>query len=137
MDRTHRCYTRRLGASAVRRVRIGAAALLLGMALAPTCRADSSLQSAAPGGGPLSASAHLDFRVTVLASLALSAQASGVRVQGNSGVLTLQRGASTSDGGDGRAPVTSVQLQPHRQVVDTALGTPGFARGDLVTIASP
>lgn len=135
MDRTHRCINRPPWDRPVRRAGIGAAALLLGMALAPACRADSSLQSGPPGGGALSASAHLDFRVTVLPSLSMSTLASGVRIQANSGVLTLQRGEMRA--GDGRAPATSAQLQPHRQVVDTSMRTTAFAAGDLVTIASP
>ena len=135
MDRTHRCINRPPWDRPVRRAGIGAAALLLGMALAPACRADSSLQSGPPGGGALSASAHLDFRVTVLPSLSMSTLASGVRIQANSGVLTLQRGEMRA--GDDRAPATSAQLQPHRQVVDTSMRTTAFAAGDLVTIASP
>ena len=135
MDRTHRCINRPPWDRPVRRAGIGAAALLLGMALAPACRADSSLQSGPPGGGALSASAHLDFRVTVLPSLSMSTLASGVRIQANSGVLTLQRGEMRA--GDGRAPAASAQLQPHRQVVDTSMRTTAFAAGDLVTIASP
>ncbi len=135
MDRTHRCINRSPRDRLSRRAGIGATALLVGLALAPACQADSSLQSGPAGGGALSASAHLDFRVTVLSSLAMSTLAGGVRIQANSGVLTLQRSAMGT--GDGRAPTTSTQLQPHRQVVDTSMRTLAYAAGDLITIASP
>ncbi len=113
----------------------GGAALLLAAALAPPCRADSTLSSSATGGGPLTASAHLDFRITVLPTLGLAMQASGVRIQGNSGVLTLQRDAV--DAWDGRAPATSAQLRPHRQVVDTSVRGPSASSAELITVASP
>ena len=136
MNREHRCTTRRLRLSIGHRVLLGAAPLLLAAALAPmACRADSTLQSASPTGGPVTASAHLDFRVTILPSLALSTQAGSVRIQGNSGALTLQR--DTSDAWDGRAPNGSAQLRPRRQVIDAAMHPSAFAGSDLITIASP
>jgi hypothetical protein len=110
-----------------------AASLLLAMALAPSCRADATLQVTASGRGPLSASAHVDFRITVLPSLGLSAQASGLRIQGNSGVLTLQRGPREA----GTAPTVSTALRPHRQVTDISLLASAVASSELVTIASP
>ena len=135
MDRTHRCIDRSPRDRLIQHIGIGATALLLGLALAPACRADSSLQSGPPGGGALSASAHLDFRVTVLPTLSMSTLANGVRIQANSGVLTLQR--DSIGAGDGRAPTTSTQLQPRRRVVDTSMRSTAFAAGDLITIASP
>lgn len=107
-----------------------AAPLLIAMALVLPCRADATLQVSTSGNGRLSASAHVDFRITVLPSLGLSAQAGGLRVQGNSGVMTLQRGPREA----GKAPTTRTQLQPKRQVVDTELLAAG---SELVTIASP
>ena len=112
-----------------------AAALLLGASLAQPCRADSTLQAGAPNSGPLAGTAHLDFRITVLPSLALSTQGPGVRIQGNSGVLTLQR--SRTDAPDGRTPTSSTQLSPRHQVVDTAMHASNVEGGSLVTIASP
>ena len=135
MDSEQPCSTREPRCSLDRLLRLGAAPLLLAAALAPACRADSTLQAAAPGTGPVSASAHLDFRVTVLPTLALATQAGGVRVQGNSGTLTLQRDSSAA--WDGRAPNASTSLRPRRQVVDAALPTPPLAGSDRVTIASP
>ena len=135
MDRRHRCTTRRPRPTIGRLALFGAAPLLLAVALVPPCRADSTLLTASPTSGPLTASAHLDFRVTVLPSLALSTQATGVRIQGNSGVLTVQR--SPSDAWDGRAPTGSAQLRPRHQVIDTSMHTSDFAGSDLITIASP
>ncbi|MDE2629047.1 MAG: hypothetical protein KGL99_18015 [Burkholderiales bacterium] len=135
MDRTHRCINRPTHDRLARRAGVRAAALLLGLALAPVCRADSSLQSGAPGGAALSASAHLDFRVTVLPSLSMSTLASVVRIRANSGALTLQR--DQIGAADGPVRATSAQLQPHRQVVDTSMRSTAFAAGDRITIASP
>jgi hypothetical protein len=113
----------------------GAVPLLLAAALVPTCYADSTLQTAAAGHGPITASAHLDFRITVLPSLALSTHGSGVRIQANGGTLTMQRDAR--DAWDGRAPMASAQLQPRHRVIDTGIPASVSDRGDLVTIASP
>lgn len=107
-----------------------AAPMLIALAMALPCRADSTLHVTASGRGPLSASAHVDFRITVLPSLGLSAQAGGMRVQGNSGVMTLQRGPREAGG----VLTASTQLQPKRQVVDTELLAAG---NELITIASP
>jgi hypothetical protein len=114
--------------------RIGAASLLA-VALHSASRAESTLQTAASGTGAVSAPAHLDFRVTVLPSLGLSLQPGGVRIQANSGVLTLQRDARSA--WDGRAPTGSLQLRPRHQVTDTSMQASAFAGGELVTIASP
>ena len=117
-------------------LRLLAAPLLLAAAFVPDARADSTLQSAAAGSGPISASAHLDFRITVLPSFGLAIKpGGGVRVQGNSGALTLQR--DHSEAWDGRAPNTSSQVRPRHQVIDTAVPTPTLAGTDRITIASP
>ena len=116
-------------------LRIALALLLIGAAAAPTCRADSQVRSAPASRGPLSASAHVDFRVTVLPSLALSMQAQGAQVRGNAGVLTIQ--SSRSDIDDGAAPSSSLQLRPRNLVIDTALPRPAILASDIVTIASP
>jgi hypothetical protein len=135
MDRTHRCTLRRPLPAIRASMTLGAVPLLLAAAFAPTCYAESTLQTAAPGNGPITASAHLDFRITVLPSLALSTHANGVRIQANGGVLTLQRDAR--DAWDGRAPMASAQVQPRHRVIDAALPASAPDRGDLVTIASP
>jgi hypothetical protein len=114
---------------------LGAAPLLLAIALISPCHADSSLQAASATGGPLTASAHLDFRVTVLPSLALAARGSTVLIQGNSGVLTLQR--SETENSDGMAPSASTQLLPRHQVIDTSMQASAFAGTKLLTVASP
>ena len=116
-------------------LRAALAVLLIGAAAASTCRADSQARSAPASRGPLSASAHLDFRVTVLPSLALSMQAQGAQVRGNAGVLTVQSSRSNVDGG--AAPSSSLQLRPRNLVVDTALPRSSILANDVVTIASP
>lgn len=134
MDRTQRCRVHSMQPTVVTAMRL-AAVLLLAAALHSVSRAESTLQTAAPGSGAISASAHLDFRVTVLPSLALSAQPSGVRIQANGGVLTLQRDARGA--WDGRAPTGSEQLRPRHRVIDTSMHTSVFAGSELITIASP
>jgi hypothetical protein len=111
------------------------ATLLLAVALVSASHAESTLLTAASSGRTLQASGHLDFRVTVLPVMALSAQASGLRIQGNGGVLTVQRDGA--GGWDGRAPESSTQLRPQGRVVDAAMQVSAFGRGDLITIASP
>lgn len=116
-------------------LRIALALLLIGAVAASTCRADSQVRSTPASGGPLSASAHVDFRVTVLPSLALSMQAQGAQVRGNAGVLTVQ--SSRSDTDDGAAPSSSRQLRPRNLVIDTALPRAAILANDVVTVASP
>ncbi len=135
MDRNNAQESERVDLGAGRVYRLGAIAGLLAAALVSPCHADSALRSASGGSGAISGSAHLDFRITVLPSLSLSAQGAGYRVQGNSGVLTLQHSRVGAE--DGRAPANSAQLSPRRQVVDTALRTASPDTGDLVTVASP
>lgn len=106
---------------------------LLGAAAASTCRAESQVRSTSQG--PMSASAHVDFRVTVRASLALSMRAQGAQVRGNTGVLTLQSSRSGVD--DGATPGSSQQLRPRNLVIDTAMPRSAVEAGDVVTIASP
>lgn len=134
MDRMHRCTCRHSRLPRRTLTLLAAAPLLLAAAFVKPCRAESTLASASPGAGPLTATAHLDFRVIVLPSMGLSTQASGVRIQGNSGAMTVQHG--TSAVWDGQAPASSAQLQPHQRVIDRLLPTPA-AGGDLITIASP
>ena len=114
-------------------LRVMCAVLLIGAAVASSSRADSQLQST-PGGGALSASSHLVFRVTVLPSLALSMQAQGAQILGNAGVLTVQYSSGAPV--DGAAPSRSTQIRPRHVVVDAALprGTNGQ---ELVTLAAP
>lgn len=109
--------------------------LLIGAALASPARADSQLQSAPATGRAPAATAHLDFRVTVLPSLSLSMQSSGLRVQGTGGALTVQR--SLRDAPDGSAPRSHALLRPRHQVIDSALPQSGLRGAELVTIASP
>ena len=116
-------------------LRAALAVLLIGAAAASTCRADSQVRSAPASRGPLSVSAHVDFRLTVLPSLALSMQAQGAQVRGNTGVLTIQ--SSRSDVDDGAAPSSSLQLRPRNWVIDTALPRGAILASDIVTIASP
>lgn len=118
-----------------RDLRISLALLMIGAAAASICRADSEVRSAPVSRGPLSASAHVDFRVTVLPSLALSMQAQGAQVRGNAGVLTVQ--SSRSDTDDGAAPSSSRQLRPRNLVIDTALPRAAILANDVVTVASP
>ncbi len=116
-------------------LRMALTVLLIGAAAASTCRADSQLRFAPAGGAPLSASAHLDFRVTVLSSLSLSMQAQGAQVRGNTGVLTVQSSSGGID--DGAAPSSSQQLRPRNVVVDTTLPGAAIPANSVVTIASP
>ena len=135
MDSTGENNMGRAPAIGARDLRAAIAVLLIGAAAASTCRADAQLQSAPPGRGPLSASAHLDFRVTVLPSLALSMQAQGAQIRGNAGVLTVQHSRAALI--DGSAPNSSVQLRPRNLVIDAALPRATSHGSDLVTIASP
>lgn len=118
-----------------RDLRIALALLLVGAASASTCRADSQVRSTPASDGPLSASAHIDFRVTVLPSLSLSMQAQGAQVRSNAGVLIIH--GSRRDTDDGAAPSTSLQLRPRNLVIDTALPRGVILANDVVTIASP
>lgn len=135
MDCTLRWADRRAQRRAHQFARRSAAAVLFGGVLLTSSHADSTLRASTANAGPLTASAHLNFRITVLPSLALSSAGPALRAQGNSGVLTLQR--SQLDESDGRAPVGSAQLRPHRQVVDVMLRTSSFGGSNLITIASP
>jgi len=124
MDRTHCCIARKPQPASARTTccaGLASAALLL-LALATHCRADSAQQHGARAGTGVSASAHLDFRVVVLPSVALSMQANGWGAQGNSGVLTVQR--SVAKAPDSRLPRASVPM-------------PTVAGGELITIAAP
>jgi hypothetical protein len=108
---------------------------LLLFGLLPAGHSDSTFKTAPAGAGPLSATAHLDFRVTILPSLGLALQGQGLRVQGNSGPLTLQSNNASS--WDGRAPSSSVQLRPRLQVIDAAIPAAQFNNGALITLAAP
>lgn len=123
----------RVRAKPCAQLRTAAAVFLIGIAAASTCRAESQARSASQG--PISASAHVDFRVTVRPSLALSMRAQGAQVRGNAGVLTLQ--SSRSGGDDGVTPGSSQQLRPRNFVIDTAMPRSAVEVGDLVTVASP
>lgn len=114
--------------------RHAAVLLLAGAAVAP-CRADSQLQATPSRQGAISTSAHIDFRVTVPPSFGLSMQASGLRVQGNGGALTVQR--SQRDAADGSSPSSHALLRPRHHVIDTTLPLSSLGRAELVTIASP
>ena len=113
----------------------GTALTALALGLASVCHAESALQTSSSSGRSLNASAHLDFRITVLPVLALSAQTSGLRIQGNGGVLTVQR--DPVGRWDGRSPDSSIQMRPQGQVVDAAMHASTFGQGELITIASP
>ncbi len=110
-----------------------AAATALLFSFFPAGHTDSTFKTAP--GGPLSASAHLDFRITIPPSLALSMQGQGLHVQGNGGVLTLQSNSALV--WDGRAPNRSVQLRPRQQVIDVAIPAAQFGSAALITIAAP
>lgn len=118
-----------------RRARRGAAALALLVGFLPAGRTDSTFKTAPAGGAPVSASAHLDFRITVLPSLGLALSAQGLRVQGSGGALTVQ--GNTGSAWDGSAPSRSVQLRAPRQLIDTTIPTSQFGANALITIASP
>ena len=109
--------------------------ILLALGLASQSHAESALQTAPSSGRSLNASARLDIRVTVLPVLALTAQASGLRIQGNGGVLTVQRDLAGQ--WDGRAPSASTQVRPQGRVIDTAVLVSRLDTSDLITIASP
>lgn len=134
MDRAQRCHTASTRTPRVTASRFGAV-LVLAAVLPSGSRAESALQTAAPGGRAVSASAHLDFRITVLPSLGMSVLPNGVHLQANSGALTLQHDAGGA--WDGRPPTGSLQLRPRNQVTDTSLQASAFAGGELITIASP
>lgn len=110
-----------------------AAVLALAFSFFPAGHTDSTFKTAPAG--PLSASAHIDFRITILPSLALSLQPQALHVQGTGGVLTLQ--SSSALAWDGRAPTRSVQLRPRQQVVDTSIPAAQFGSAALITIAAP
>ena len=122
--------------SPLRRVAVdawGVVVLTLG-GFAAQCHAESTQQQGLAAGAALSASAHIDIRVIVLPTLALSTQAAGWRIQGNSGALTLQRSAAGA--ADGQAPGASLQVSPRRRTTDTTVSL-GAAGSELVTVASP
>ncbi len=122
-------------AHAGRRAKRWAAALALCIGCLPVARTDSTFKTAPAGGGPVSASAHLDFRITILPSLGLALSPQGLRVQGSGGALTLQANAGAA--WDGTAPSRSVQLRAPRQLIDTTIPTGQFSGSALITIASP
>jgi hypothetical protein len=134
MDRTPRFRKYRWPQDQARRLQRCAVGMVLALGFLPIGRTDSTFATMPVGKGPLSATAHLDFRVTVLPTLALSMQPTGVHVQGSGGPLMLQ---SHSTHGDGRAPASSTQLRPHRHVVDTTIPNSQFSSGALITIAAP
>ena len=134
MDRAERCQMHSARLTRSTALRFGAV-LLLAAALHSAPHAESTLQTAASSSGAISTSAHLDFRVTVLPSLGFSALTDGVRIQANSGVLTLQHDARGA--WDGRVPAGSVQLRPRHQVIDTSMPASAFAGSELITITSP
>jgi hypothetical protein len=110
-----------------------ALALLAGACAA--CRADASVRTAAAGSGALSASAHLDFIVTVLPSLALSSLSTGVRVQSNLSALSVQRSALGA--ADGQPPSATLTLPYTHRGVDASVPAPSAAGTDVLTVASP
>jgi uncharacterized protein (DUF2345 family) len=127
MSRTN-CLTRKKPQATTGSMSVhGLAFFLLLSVIAPACRAESALQSSSPRHGPIAASAQLDFRITVLPSLSLAAQAGGLRVQANSGTLTMQRDGASA----------STQLRPSHRVVDAELRSPALDAGERITIASP
>lgn len=89
--------------------------------------AESSLRS---GAGPISASAHLDFRVTVLPSLSLALRADGAVVRANEGRVYLV-GEAAQGGTRAFAVPRGVR------VTDEVLERDRLAGSALVTIASP
>lgn len=117
-----------------RRAKRCAAALAL-LVFLPAGRTDSTFRTAPAGGGPVSASAHLDFRITILPSMGLALSAQGMRVQGSGGALTLQ--GSPASAWDGLAPNRSLQLRAPRQFIDTTIPSGQFGANALITIASP
>lgn len=123
----------RVLALACEQLRRAAGMLLISAAAASTCRAETQVRSASQG--PMSASAHVDFRVTVRPSLALSMWPQGALVRGNAGVLTLQSSRSGVD--DGATPGSSQQLRPRNLVIERTMSRSAVEAGDLVTIASP
>jgi hypothetical protein len=118
-----------------RRAQRCAAAFALLVGFLPAGRTDSTFRTAPASGGPVSASAHLDFRITILPSLGLAMSAQGMRVQASGGALTLQ--GNTASAWDGTAPSRSVQLRAPRQSIDTLIPTSQFGSAGLITIASP
>lgn len=120
---------------ASRRAQRCAAAFALLVGFLPVGRTDSTFRTAPAGGGPVSASAHLDFRITILPSLGLALSAQGLRVQASGGSLTLQGNAASA--WDGTAPSRSVQLRAPRQPIDTLIPASQFGSAGLITIASP
>ena len=106
--------------------RVGAVLVAALGCLLPDAHAASAFEAVAAG-SPARASAQLDFRITVLPSLGLAVTPLGARVEGNSGGVTVQRGAIGSN---------SAYLQPHREVVVRELvGAKGHA--ERLTVASP
>jgi hypothetical protein len=110
----------------------------------PACWADAELASAQPSSAvapstALAASAHLNFRITILPSLSLRSDALGqLRAQSNNGPLVMQGAAlaaaptaagasSASRAGLLRGPVAALSLQAEPDAHGRA----------LVTVASP
>lgn len=122
-------------APASQRTKRCAAALALLVGFLPLGRTDSTFKTAPAGGASVSASAHLDFRITILPSLGLALSPQGLRVQGSGGALTVQSNAASA--WDGAAPNRSFQLRAPRQLIDTTLPAGQFSGNALITIAAP
>ncbi len=133
MDRWKLCCSVFSPPAPRRRTLRRAAATALLFSFFPAGHTDSTFKTAPSG--PMSASAYLDFRITILPSLALSMQGQGLHVQSNGGVLTLQSNSALA--WDGRAPIRSLQLRPRQQVIDIALPATQFGGATLITIAAP
>lgn len=135
MNGRQRGITRAYHSATARLALAFAGSLLLSLALMHPSHAESTVQAGTAAGAAVSASAHLNFRVTVLPSLTMSMLGSAVHVQGNAGALVLQH--EQRNDWDGRAPASSWQLRQHHQVIDTVLSNTSSVGSTLVTLAAP
>ena len=116
--------------------RIACVALLIaGLSARLSCQAGSAFESAHPSGSPARATTHLDFRITVLPALALQITPERVRVEANSGAISMQHELA-SGSTDGQRPGRSAQLQSHREIVVHEFH-PAPGRAEILTVASP
>lgn len=109
--------------------------VVLSLAGGLPCRAGSAFESGPPSGPAVRARAHLDFRITVLPALALLITPERLRIEANSGGVTMLQ-HMTADHPNGKRLDRNIQLRALREIVVTELRAMP-ARAEMVTVASP